>query len=125
MWEETAGVGGVGIACCTAFRFLFLEELPLEGLRYSLRCCPIGSSNWQSKSTMSASSWLDRTGLVVSRSAFGQWHHTNCEDSPFCSCVRGCSAVYDFFVLVHRVCWKLWKSPVKGDPTSLLSWLKR
>jgi hypothetical protein len=78
MWEEMAGVGGVGVAsvevvaCCAAFRFLFLEELPLEGLRYSLRCCPIGSSNWQSRSTMSASSCLDRTGLVVSRSAFGQ-----------------------------------------------------
>ena len=77
MWEEMAGVGGagvasvVGVACCTALRFLFLEELPLEGLRCSLRCCPIGSSSWQSRSTMSASSWLDSTGLVVSRSALG------------------------------------------------------
>lgn len=77
-WEEMAGVGGAGVAsvedvaCCAAFRFLFLEELPLEGLRCSLRCCPIGSSSQQSRSTMSASSWLDSTGLVVSGSVLGQ-----------------------------------------------------
>ena len=68
-WEEMVGVGGAGVASvedvarCVAFRFLFLEELPLEGLRCSLRCCPIGSSSQQSRSTMSASSWLDSTGL--------------------------------------------------------------
>jgi hypothetical protein len=102
MWEEMAGVGGAGVACCAAFRFLFLEELPLEGLRCSLRYCPIGSSSWQSRSTMSASSWLDSTGLVLGQHS-AQQCHTSCEDQPFCSCVGGCSAVYDLFVLVHQV----------------------